>query len=232
MPDLSDDLKQTLLAWLESHEHDDQYRFKNGYQAHTLLYNENGKQFVIKVASGTGLLGYIRRATLKHEYKVYQQLKNFVAVPKCYSLLLNRYLVLEYIDAASLRETSPIDHLDFCQKLYNTINNLHVEGVAHLDLKKKDNILIKEGREPVLIDFGTAVLANTGWNILNRYWFNLGKRFDLNAWVKHKYHRQYQDVTEEDKKYLRRTLPERIAKSSKTFYKRYFGKLYSFLVKK
>lgn len=232
MPELSDELQRTLLAWLEEHEHDDRHRFKNGYQAHTLLYDEADDKFVIKVASGGGLLGFLRRATLRHEYKVYQSLINYSAAPKCYGLLANRYLVLEWIDADSMRESAPLDHLDFCQKLFDVIQGLHAVGVAHLDLKKKDNILVKDGTEPVLIDFGTAVVAKSRFNLINRYLFNLGKRFDLNAWVKHKYHRHYQNASEEDQVYLHRTLLERIAKKFKLFCKRNFRSLYRSLVKK
>ena len=220
MPELSKQLRSSILQWLKTHEHDSRYRFKIGYQARILLDVEGKQRFVIKVASGKGLAGWIQRLTLRHEMQVYQQLSGLEFVPQCYGLFERNYLILEYIDAESLRDAKPVDHEAFCRKLFAVITQLHQRGIAHRDLKRKDNILLKDGQEPVLIDFGAAVIEKPGFNLFSHYWFALGKRFDLNAWIKYKYHRRYENITEEDWQYWHRTKLERIAKRVKKVLRR------------
>ncbi len=86
-----------------------------------------------------------------------------------------------------------------------------------MDLKKKDNLLVKDGREPILIDFGAAVEKKSAWHLFNRYWYQLAVRFDYNAWIKLKYKRRMDKITVEDSAYYHRTFTERLAKKLKRF---------------
>jgi predicted Ser/Thr protein kinase len=98
------------------------------------------------------------------------------------------------------------------------MHRLHKAGVAHTDLKKKDNLLVVEGHTPWLIDFGVAVIRKLGFAPLNHYLYNLAKKFDFNAWVKLKYDGRYEKMIAEDKKYFNRTVIEKVSRWSKDTY--------------
>jgi serine/threonine protein kinase len=70
--------------------------------------------------------------------------------------------------------------------------------VSHGDLKTKGNILVTEDEKPCVIDFGTSFVKKPGFHPLNSRLFEYGRRMDINAWVKHKYHGRYQDMAPED----------------------------------
>jgi serine/threonine protein kinase len=61
---------------------------------------------------------------------------------------------------------------------------MHAAGVAHCDLKRKDNTLIGTDETPYLIDFGVACILRDGDGWLKRRWFELMCQMDYNAWVK------------------------------------------------
>jgi serine/threonine protein kinase len=90
--------------------------------------------------------------------------------------------------------------------------------VAHGDLKKKDNILVVDGRNPCLIDFGVAIIRKERFAPLNHYLYNLFKRFDYNAWAKLKYTDQKGGMDEADLQYVHRTMIERTAGWIKSLY--------------
>jgi serine/threonine protein kinase len=105
----------------------------------------------------------------------------------------------------------------FFEDLLNLIKELHKAGVAHSDLKKKDNILVVKGKTPYIIDFGAAVIKKTGFAPLNLYLYNIARKFDFNAWVKLKYDR-YKNVSENDRKYYQWTVVERVSHWIKYLY--------------
>jgi serine/threonine protein kinase len=99
------------------------------------------------------------------------------------------------------------------------IEQMHARGVAHFDLKKKTNLLVTAGDEPCLIDLGVAVIYKAGFHPLNHYLFQLASIFDFNAWVRHKYNNQLQQISDEDRPYYQRTWIESVSYKSKRFYK-------------
>ena len=86
---------------------------------------------------------------------------------------------------------------------------MHNEGVAHGDLKRKDNILVNKDNEPFLIDFGTGISIDKPKGQIRRPIFRFLKSTDLNAWVKHKYNRNYDGISEDDRQYYSPTLIEK-----------------------
>jgi serine/threonine protein kinase len=162
-------------------------------------------QLVIKATPSTGLRRFLLLAMLRHEYRVYQRLTGIAGVPRCYGLLRNRYLVLEYMEGTSLRTANLQNPQQFFTGLLALIRQLHALGIAHVDLKKKDNILVGINEQPLLIDFGIACLRKPGWHLLNQYLFAVGRRTDLHAWIKHKYQRRYAEISDADREYFQET---------------------------
>ena len=167
---------------------------------------------------GWGLGWLIRLRMLRNEYRAYSRLSEIQGIARCYGLLDGRYLVLEHIDGIPIRNAQ-ITHQDlFFETLLKVIKELHHVGVAHTDLKKKDNVLVVDGKSPCLIDFGVAVVRKPGFAPLNHYLYNIASTFDFNAWVKLKYDGNYENLTPEDKEYFNRTVIEKVSRWIKDHY--------------
>jgi len=192
-----------------------------GYQGQTLLYEDEdaNKRFVIKVPHGKGLVRYFHQRMLRHEYDAYKQLGEFDGVPACLGLIDNQYLVLEYIEGRTIRTKRPLDENEFHDKLFNHIRTMHAKSVAHMDLKRKDNLLVTSDESPCILDFGAAVIKKKGFHPFNQYRYKIAKQFDYNAWIKHKYHNRGSDeITMFDRRYYRLTWIEVAASVIKGIY--------------
>jgi predicted Ser/Thr protein kinase len=216
-----------LLAWIETQlRHGEAPIHGRGYQGRVYLYEQNRKRFVIKAAAGRGPLRWLRIWMLRREYRVYGRLAGFPGSPRCYGLLAGRYLVLEHIDGEPVRHAPIRDREAFFATLLDYIHELHRRGVAHADLKRKENLLVVDGTRPCLIDFGAAVVRKPGLRPLNRFLFDLARQFDYNAWVKLK-HRYIEQAPPQDLAYFRLTRIEQLARWLKRRYlsiKKFFSK--------
>jgi predicted Ser/Thr protein kinase len=185
-----------------------------GYQGAVYLVESPRGPLIVKKAMGRGLARVARRGMLRREHAVYQLLRGVPGVPRCHGLNEGDELVLEYIDGRSLREVKQSfpGREQFFATLLELIQAIHRAGVAHGDLKRKDNILLGRDGRPYLIDFGTAMSAPQGAGIVRRVLFRQIRRMDLNAWVKLKYQRQWVEIARADLDYFNPTLPERMAR--------------------
>lgn len=218
-PELTQADQARLIQWIETSLAAHTHTLAAGYQGQTLIYRDNHKELVIKVPHGRGLVRWFHVRMLQHEYAVYQKLVNFSAVPRCYGLLNGQYLVLQYIHGLPIRQARPQDMQRYFDRMFELIGNMHKRGVAHMDLKKKDNLLVVDGHEPCLIDFGAAVIYQPGFHPLNHWRYKLAIRFDYNAWIKHKYHDRMHEITDADKAFYSNTLIEYFARTIKRYYK-------------
>lgn len=208
---------QSLKKWIEDSLDSDTNTLASGYQGKTLLY-KNGKQdIVIKTPHGRGLIKYLHTRMLRHEAMAYQLLAHMEGIPKCYGLIDNKYLALEFIGGDPIRSKRPVDSEKYFAQLFSVIENMHLLGVAHMDLKKKDNLMVTHHDEPCILDFGAAVIKKRGFHPINHFLYSLARRFDYNAWVKHKYHDNMHNISDKDKIYFQRTYSEKIAKKIKKF---------------
>ncbi len=214
--------ESSLKHWIEDSLHNNSHTLAAGYQGKTLLFEDENNRLVIKTPHGRGLVKYIHTLMLRHENRVYEILENFGGCPKCYGLVDNKYLVLEFIDGLPIRNKQPDSHDDYFVKLFDLIENMHQLKVAHMDLKKKDNLLVTRNGKPCLIDFGTAIIKKPGFHPLNTFLYKLAKRFDYNAWIKHKYHNKMHNISNHDSVYYQRTFIEKISGSIKKSYKNMF----------
>lgn len=219
-------LNETKLAqWIDKSLAENSNTLSHGYQGKVLVYANDLDRYVIKVPHGTGLTKYIHTFMLKHEFNVYRKLAGFPGCPECFGMIQNKYLVLEYIDGQAIREKRPANDKTYFNELLNLIKTMHSMQVAHMDLKRKDNLLVTSNDHPCLIDFGTAVIRKSGFHPVNAFLFSLAKRFDYNAWIKHKYHNNMDAVSDTDLLYYKQTLIEKYA----GLIKRNYTKLKSFL---
>jgi tRNA A-37 threonylcarbamoyl transferase component Bud32 len=208
-----------ILDWIRRDIKSGENLIGEGSQADVHLYREDHRNYVIKVASGWGISRLVRGLMLRNEYRAYRQLAKFEGVPSCYGFLEGRYLVLEYIDARSLREAKPADPDSFYAKLFDLIEGMHRSGVAHGDLRNKKNVLIGKGQNPITIDFGIAVSLKKKGSAINGRLFEALRQADYNAWVKLKY-RLLKYAPDHDRNYFRWTPFERLWRLKKRYRKR------------
>lgn len=185
-----------------------------GYQGAVYRVQTESGPIIVKKAVGRGPVLWLRRLMLRREYRVYQMLGDIRGIPACHGLRHGSELVLEYVPGPSLREAGRPegDRNVFFFELLMVIQALHDAGVAHGDLKRKDNILIGPGGQPFLIDFGTAIAVSPNAGRLRKWLYRQMMRIDLNAWVKLKYQRQGMAMEPADRAYYRPTWLERGAR--------------------
>lgn len=197
---------------------------KMGYQGVLYKLNVDGVDLVIKKANKHSfILGRLNQRSLYHEYRIYKQLSNLEGIPKCYGLTENGDLILEYINGETYRDAQYEleGNNQFFNQLLILIQSMHELGVSHGDLKRKDNIFVDVNKKPYLIDFGTAI-SNQTKNIAKRMFFQFLKKTDLNAWIKHKYRRDYQSINSKDLKYYSPTVVEDIYRSARILWYKIF----------
>ena len=215
-----------LYKWVQDSVVANQHLVAECNQGTLLLYQNAGQRLIVKLPKRSTFIGWFHRKMLRHENEVYQRLQGIKGIPLCYGMLKDQSLVLEYVDGVQFSRKIPIENRNhFFDRLLEIIQELHTRRIAHCDLKKKDNLLIAAGSEPYLVDFGTAIMFKPGFHPINHYLYRLGVRFDLNSWVKHKYAKRFENVSEEDKKFYRRTWIERIYRNIKRYYGRAKRKL-------
>jgi serine/threonine protein kinase len=165
-------------------------RLGRGYQASVEIYSTAAGDVVVKKPHRSALLGWLWRRLLRREHAVYERLAGIPGVPRTFGLIDSEYLALEYVPGPSLREHEPRlrDRAAFFAQLLATLEAMHGAGVAHADLKRKDNIIVAAGERPFLIDFGIAARRGGSW--LGRAWFEHQRQADYNAWIKLKYGRR------------------------------------------
>lgn len=218
--DINGITQEDLLAWIRENTKGGSHVLSKGYQGRVYLYKHGGVNLVIKSPREGFLKEFIGKAMLRREYKIYRRLSGIKGVPKCYGFIEGKYLVLEYIDGITVRQARIKDRGVFFEGLLNLIKELHRAGIAHMDLKKKDNLIVVDGTTPYIIDFGAAVSKNPGFSPLNRYLYNLASKFDFNAWIKLKYGKRFEDIAGEDRQYSRVTFIEKASMLIKNVYRR------------
>lgn len=208
-------MNPTLQAELRRFLADDKRRaaalLSSGYQGSAYLFDDGGAhRLVVKQAAGGKWTGWFHRLMLRREAHAYELLRDVVGVPHSPGMLDEQHLLLEYIDGESLQDQrDSLPNADiFYARLRQVISDIHAAGVAHGDLKRKENILVTRNAEPVVIDFGTAVTRHGG--LFDELLFPLVCRFDNNAWIKVKYARDYSAISAEDALWYQPTLIERV----------------------
>jgi predicted Ser/Thr protein kinase len=166
---------------------------------------------IVKQPMGSILARWFRRRMIRREYRVYLRLAGIVGIPKCFGLENSDRLLLEFIEGHPLKLASGEleDRELFFAALLKLLQTSHLAGVAHADLKRKENILVTPAGLSYLIDFGSAVTCAEDGNFLRRWLFRQACQIDLNAWIKHKYLGQYDEVSAADAPYYQPTFIER-----------------------
>jgi len=131
------------------------------------------------------LLG--RRQVIR-EMRALRRLQGIAGIPKCYGEAGRVGILMEPIEGEWITrwcrrkraEAGPM-----FERLRSLVGQIHARGVAHIDLRKRDNILISEDGRPCIIDFNASFCfdpAGPGARLL----FPMLRRIDDSAVLKWK----------------------------------------------
>lgn len=168
----------------------------------------DGCAMVVKTLPPASRLNVVHLRALQREYRAYQCLQGLRGFARCHGLFEQRWLVLDRIDGTLFREAALNSEDRFFDHLFDNIQAMHERGVAHGDLKRKANLMVDPQMQPVLLDFGAAVIRKPGFHPVNQRLFLFMRQTDLNAWVKLKYG-GYSNLSAEDAARLKRSWLER-----------------------
>ena len=91
------------------------------------------------------------------------------------------WLDRSYMEGAAMYQRPPHGDLAYFRAARRLLQRVHRQGIAHNDLAKEANWLVREDGSPGLIDFQLAVLGNP-----RSRWMRLLAREDLRHLLKHK----------------------------------------------
>jgi serine/threonine protein kinase len=142
------------------------------------------------------------------------RLRGVPGVPRCHGFLDGKHLVLEHVPGPSLRacDAQLQDRERFFAELLATIEAIQASGVAHGDLKRKNNIVVDPNERPYIIDFGIARLRRIEREGRGGPMFEWVRQLDYNAWAKLKYRRRMDVLSPEDAARYRPLRLERLAR--------------------
>jgi hypothetical protein len=205
---------EALESWLKAHPEARGAPLGRGYQARTELLDSPVGRFVLKRARGLWPWRSLGQAAIRREHAIYRRIAGIPGIPRCLGLIDDRLLVLEHIEGGTFRrrEAGIADWDQFFSRLLGTLRAIHAVGVAHGDLKRKDNILVGADTRPYIVDFGVASIecaSSLPWGNAVFRWM---RQYDYNAWVKLKYRRNVDALSAEDASLYRPTLMERVAR--------------------
>ncbi|QOC23065.1 protein kinase family protein [Wenzhouxiangella sp. AB-CW3] len=167
------------------------------------------RALVVKAPVGHGPRRWLSLAGLRREHRAYQRLSGIGGFARCFGLYHGHYLVLERLQAEPLKQATLSDPAEFFRQLLDLIRQMHSRGVAHGDLKSRQNVMVDAQGQPFIVDLGTAVIQREGWHPISQRLFQYMRRIDYNSWIKLKYG-GYEAIDPADRHLLDRSLIERI----------------------
>ena len=130
-----------------------------------LLVRHEGGQVVVKDFAPRG--PFVRRFLapwlVRRELRAWRALDGHPAVPRALGAIDALAFAVEYRPGRTLfsAKRQPVPE-EFLAALERALAEMHRRGVAHLDLKNRTNVLSDERGEPVLLDFGSAMVFTPG----------------------------------------------------------------------
>ncbi len=174
-------------------------------QADALLVNVNGELGVVKDYGQTrGLFRHVlARYLMAREAKALACAQGTPGVPRFYGQPDPWSLTIAYVEGQPASELEPgTVPPEFFDRLHDTVQHLHAQGVLHCDLKRASNILVTPDWQPWLVDFAGALLRGRRWNPLARMLWHWYHSDDYKAIIKLKRRLAPELVTDEELAFL------------------------------
>jgi len=192
-----------------------------GYQAVVRQIASDRGDLVVKSPHPNPVLAAFGRRAIRREAQAYAALAGIPGIPRSHGLADGQHLVLAHVPGPTLRQAAADlrDRDQFFARLLETIRAMHAAGVAHGDLKRKENTLVGPDETPYIIDFGIASRREASERRFGRWRFELFRQMDLNAWIKLKYGPRPDTLSTEDAAIYQPLLVERWARKARAPWK-------------
>ena len=157
------------------------------FKADILRFQVDGGAVILKdFSSKSRLMRWFGRRQLRREQRALQRLRGLEGFPKVLGVVPPCALLLEPMHGGAItrfRRRREEEKAPLLEKLEALVAAMHARGVAHLDLRKRDNILVTDSGEPSIIDFNASVAFEPG-SIASRLFFPLLRSVDRGALLK------------------------------------------------
>ncbi len=170
-------------------ERDGAGRAAKANQSAVWLFPEHDPPLVVKAPAGQGLLRRLSRRLIRREHRLYRRLDGAPGLPRCYGLFRGEWLVLEHHPGAKARGSdlrSPggvADAPAALADLRTAIAAMHRRGLAHTDLKRQANLIVRPDGHLIVIDLGAAATRRPGTR--GSPLWRWAAQQDWNAWARH-----------------------------------------------
>lgn len=104
----------------------------------------------------------VGRRLLSREARALEHLHDFAATPKLEERIGRDAIAIEFVNAGYLRKDVKQSRKPAVLKSFKeTVDALHGQGVVHLDLRQRKNVLVLDDDRVMLVDFESAWIAGT-----------------------------------------------------------------------
>ena len=166
----------------------------------------HGRPLVVKSFAGKSLpVRWLGRLQIAREARAYRALAGVPGIPALHGRPDPETLVIDFVEGQRLTHVrlQPGPHRRFVDELRRLVDSIHALGVAHLDLRGRDNVLVGPDGSVRLIDFAAAHIAPKGtWR--RRLVFPLLRSVDRSAFLKWKQLLTPEDLSDRERRKLRR----------------------------
>jgi serine/threonine protein kinase len=130
-----------------------------------LLVRHAGRLVVVKdfAARGRFVRRFLAPWITRRELRAWAALAGHPAVPRLLGPIDRLAFAVEYRPGRPLFDAvrQPVEE-GFLARLDAALAEMHRRGVVHLDLRNRSNVLRDESGQPVLLDFGSALVFRPG----------------------------------------------------------------------
>jgi RIO-like serine/threonine protein kinase len=166
------------------------------------LLDADGRLFVAKdYRACTALYRWSVGAwNLRRERSALARLEGLEGVPQIVARVGRWILVLTYFAGKDLGKAKKLRQTpEFFDDLMRLVEAMHARGVVHLDLRQRRNVLLRPGRRPAILDFGSALCLRPRSRLLR-----LLARIDRSGVLKYKRRADPESLTADESRALRR----------------------------
>lgn len=188
----------------------------DGTRADILLVEIGGVRAIVKdyAARAPQFRHTIGRWLVTREVRAYEDLRDAPGIPRFCHRIDAYALAVEYVEGKDCAQHRNGElGAEFYERLRAVMTEFHRRGLAHADLKKTSNIIVRPDGEPVIVDWASVIRRRT--KVPGIYWFTrwLHGRFvdqDLKAIAKLKRRLSPELLTKDEEEFLnRRPFPEK-----------------------
>ena len=139
------------------------------------------------------------------EARAYRALAGVEHIPELRGTPDRLTLVIDFVEGKRLTHVrkQPGSNRPYVEQLGRLVKAMHSRGVAHLDLRGRDNILVDPGGVLRLIDFAASYTSTPG-SLGHRFLFPVLRSIDRSAFLKWKRLLTPDDLTDVEKRKLKR----------------------------